>query len=384
MENLKSIIVQLLELKQEGSFWDFKRDWYTESKIADLLHDIICMANNLENCDAYIITGVDEENDKLVDVTADSNRKNTQNVVDFLKDKKFAGDIRPTVLVTQVIITDVVLDVIVIKNSNKTPFYLKEKYRDVNPNNIYTRIQDTNTPKNMNADIDKVEYLWKKRFGLIQTPMEKLEIYLRDPDNWVDSPYGEMDKYYRFFPEYTLHYEFDDDRDGYEYYFFFQTDSTPRFFSMKFLYHQTLLIEFVGLSLDGGRYATPCPYTDGITFGHKTHWDIMYKYFEKDSFAYVFNEFLYKNEFSYDAKIAREKFLESVLIFENKSERLDFELYVKEHWEIDKVKYKNEIYMPYVPQLGGRYKKDAFKEECANILILQKMLIDYRDLHSKI
>ena len=380
MEDFKFEILRLLDLKQEGGFWDFKKNWYTESKIADLLHDIICMANNLENRDAYIIIGVDEENYELVDVTVDSNRKNTQNIVDFLKDKKFAGDIRPTVFVKQVVIHDRVIDVIVIKNSNKTPFYLKEKYRDVNSNNIYTRIQDTNTPKNMNADIDKVEYLWKKRFGLIQTPMEKLEIYLRDPDNWVDGPDGEMDKYYKFFPEYTLHYEFDDSRDGYEYYFFFQTDSTPRFFSMKFLYHQTLLIEFVGLSLDGGRYATPCPCTDGITFGNNIHWDIMYKYFEKDTFAYAFHEFLFINEYSDDARIARSRFLESILVFENEAERQEFKYYVEEHWETDRTKYENQIHMPYIPQLEGGYKKDAFKDECRNILILQKMLTDYRKL----
>lgn len=127
MEDFTIEILRLLDLKQEGGFWDFKKNWYTESKIADLLHDIICMANNLENRDAYIIIGVDEENYELVDVTVDSNRKNTQNIVDFLKDKKFAGDIRPTVFVKQVVIHDRVIDVIVIKNSNKTPFYLKPK-----------------------------------------------------------------------------------------------------------------------------------------------------------------------------------------------------------------------------------------------------------------
>ena len=380
MEDFNFEILQLLELKQEGSFWDFKRNWYSDSKIGDLLHDIICMANNLENRDAYIIIGVDEENYELVDVTNDSNRKNTQNIVDFLKDKKFAGDIRPTVLVKQVIVQDITLDVIVIKNSNRTPYYLKENFRGLNPNNIYTRIQDTNTPKNMTADIDKVEYLWKKRFGLLQTPMDKLEIYLRDPDNWVNGPYGEMDKYYKFFPEYTLHYEFDDSRDGYEYYLFFQTDSTPKYFSMKFYYHQTLLNEFVGASLDGGRYATPCPYTDGISFKRKCEWDIMFKYIEKDSFLYTFNEFLYQNEYSDEARIARNKFLKSILLFENEAERVDFKYYVEEHWENNKETYLKEIHMPYIPSLGNGYKKDAFKEECGNILILQKMLIDYRNL----
>jgi len=59
----KSGILDLILLKQEGSYWDFKREWYFQDKKADLLHDIICMANNLSNRDAYIIVGVDEEND---------------------------------------------------------------------------------------------------------------------------------------------------------------------------------------------------------------------------------------------------------------------------------------------------------------------------------
>jgi len=48
-----------------------------QEKKADLLHDTFCMANNLENQDAYII-GIDEEKDyEIVDVTSDPNRKNT-------------------------------------------------------------------------------------------------------------------------------------------------------------------------------------------------------------------------------------------------------------------------------------------------------------------
>ena len=71
-------IKKLISLKQEGNYWDFKREWYSQDKKADLLHDIICMANNLVNRDAYII-GVDEENDySFSSVKSDPNRKNTQ------------------------------------------------------------------------------------------------------------------------------------------------------------------------------------------------------------------------------------------------------------------------------------------------------------------
>ena len=78
-------IKKLISLKQEGNYWDFKREWYSQDKKADLLHDIICMANNLVNRDAYIIIGVDEENDySFSSVKSDSNRKNTHQLVDFL------------------------------------------------------------------------------------------------------------------------------------------------------------------------------------------------------------------------------------------------------------------------------------------------------------
>lgn len=43
----KEEILELISLKQEGSYWDFKKEWYEVGKQADLLHDIICMANNL-------------------------------------------------------------------------------------------------------------------------------------------------------------------------------------------------------------------------------------------------------------------------------------------------------------------------------------------------
>ena len=53
-------ISNLINMLQEGPYWDFKKEWYGKDKDEDLLIDIICMANNLENRDAYIIIGVDE------------------------------------------------------------------------------------------------------------------------------------------------------------------------------------------------------------------------------------------------------------------------------------------------------------------------------------
>ncbi len=93
--NFTEEILKLISLKQEGSYWDFKRQWYETGHEGDLLLDIICMANTLDHHDAYIIIGVDEENDFLpFDISTDPKRKNTQNIVNFLRDKKFAGSIK--------------------------------------------------------------------------------------------------------------------------------------------------------------------------------------------------------------------------------------------------------------------------------------------------
>jgi Divergent AAA domain. len=130
--DLTNEILGLIALKQEGAYWDFKREWYGAEKNADLLHDVICMANSLNNHDGYIVIGVDESDAfTFVDVQTDKNRRNTQNIVDFLREKKFAGDVRPVVYVEQLVIAAVEIDVIVIKNDRNTPYYLIESCRGV-------------------------------------------------------------------------------------------------------------------------------------------------------------------------------------------------------------------------------------------------------------
>ena len=378
MKKIKKEIIELIYLKQEGAYWDFKSEWYDSKHSGNLLHDIICMSNNLSNRDAYIVIGIDEEkNFEITDTSGDSNRKNTQQLVDFLKNKKFAGDMRPLVLVENIEIRGNTIDVIVIPNSANTPFYLKEKYKGIFANQIYTRIQDTNTPVNSSADIDKVEWLWKKRFGLIQKPIEQVEAFMEQASEWVNGPHGEMQKYYKSFPEYTLTYDYAcDGRNGYEYYLFSQCNSTPRWMDIRICYHQTLLTEIGGVLLDGGRYMTPCPETDGIKFSESYYWDIMYKYMTKDSFLYKLNRFLYKNEWTDEARIARDNFLEVILIFEDNQERKLFKEYVSQNW-YDRERYRSFIHLPYIPQLEG-YNEDAFKQDYENALILKCMLNDFR------
>ncbi len=378
---LKQEILDLIELKQEGPYWDFKKEWYSHNKKADLLHDIICMANNLENKDSYIIIGVDEQDDyKLNSVGDDTNRKNTQMIVDFLKDKKFAGGIRPTVYVETITVEDKDIDVIVIKNSYNTPFYLIERYQNIIANNIYTRVMDTNTPKDKSADIHHVEYLWKKRFRLISTPLERIKYYLEKADDWLDSPtnWDTVKKYNKYFPEFTIEYTLEDDGNAYQYYLFNQTDITPHWREIRLFYHQTLLAKLEGVCLDGCRYFTPTPLTDGISLGRHHRRDVVFKYFIKDTLRYTIHQFYYDPSID-DERIAHEKFKSCILIFESEDEKEAFKEYALSIWHLHE-QYSNNIWLPYFPKIEG-YIMEEFEKQYKNVQILKRMFDEFKDIH---
>ena len=371
-------ISKLINLKLEGSYWDFKRQWYSNNKKEDLLHDIICMANNLTDKDGLIIIGVDEEKDyQIVGVNDDCNRRNTQKITDFLKDKDFAGDIRPTVYVETFKLSDKDVDVIVVKSDNNTPYYLKVDYKGLKANHIYTRVQDTNTAKNSSADINNVEKLWKKRFGLSLTPLEKVGNFLQNTEGWAVGPAYEMYMYYKLHPEYTINcHDAMDDRDGYEFYLFSQIDSSPHWYDIKIKYHQTTLVNVGGASLDGGRYFTPCPLYDTIKI-YNTKQSLSFRYMEKDSLIYKLNEFYYYINLNEEATMARESFFEVILLFQNSHERLKFKEYV--NLNRDKIEiYKNSIDFRKLPKIEG-YVEGAFQKKYDDALILNKMLEEFRD-----
>ena len=58
-QELLDIIKGLLLRGYEGGYWDYKSDYPATSE--DKLHDIICMANNLEDRDAYLIYGANDD-----------------------------------------------------------------------------------------------------------------------------------------------------------------------------------------------------------------------------------------------------------------------------------------------------------------------------------
>ena len=94
---LQKLVKSLIDRASEGSYWDFKQSWHSDN--ADLLKDIICMANNTtENMqDGYIIFGIEDKTYKIVGVSGDDNRKNQENVIGFLSSQTWSGEEIPNV-----------------------------------------------------------------------------------------------------------------------------------------------------------------------------------------------------------------------------------------------------------------------------------------------
>ena len=160
IDPLNNEIVNYINSRKEDTYYDFKREWHEKKKDGTLLHDILCMANNTDNKDAYIIIGVTDD----FEVVGVQKWRKSNEIFDFLKSKKFAGDHIPEVELRQMYYKYKKVDVLIIKSSKNVPFYITEKYKSVNPFQIYTRVGDTNTPENSSANYNDTEKLWRIHF----------------------------------------------------------------------------------------------------------------------------------------------------------------------------------------------------------------------------
>lgn len=346
-DDLKNEILELIECHTEGEYWDFKQQWHSNN--VDLIHDIICMANSLANRDCYIIIGVEDETYNVLGVSGEK-RKNQQNVINLLQQKpSWAGGYIPEVYVKTISIEDKEIDVVVVKQSDNTPFYLLEDYKKegqpIYKGAIYTRKGDTNTPKTETADLHDAELLWKRRFGLLYNPSQRAKSYLKDLDNWerVD---GETDKFcigYNFFfyrpdPDYTVYFVYEDETDNALTYANDVNDNavgTPSYYLFAFcnvsyhteyfckskvvLYYKNVpLFSSVIESVDEGRTNVVPPRHSAID-----------PHYIEDSFRYLLFEFMfiyYGGSYSIEA---REMFLRVIPVYKNDVEHDEFMKYTQ-------------------------------------------------------
>lgn len=384
MINIDEHIIELIESRVEGDYWDFKE--YYHENTASLLHDIICMANNRSDRDAYIIFGVRNEDFKVTGVETDIHRKNQQQMIDQLKDKKFAGGIRPIIYLRTLKIGVHEIDVLIIKNTNDTPYYLIEDYRDkqkvVRAQYIYTRVGDTNTDITKGADINHIEYLWRKRFMLNKSPLEQIVRRLSNKDEWVSVE----DYYYnKFNPEYTINLSYDED--NYvrypEFYSYAMYNESTTYGTLTIKSYGTKLYSTQYAILDSGRYVTPTPKWAVIEFDRcnkEERYD--FKYFIKDDIDYRLKRFLL-NENSHEANYACDRLSTVILIFKDSIEKDKFISYVYSNKELFESYFILESKTYEYIQCSNDLETKQVKKRLKTGVVLNKILKGFRAINKE-
>ena len=205
-DSLIAEIEALLARRSEGTYWDFKRCHHTHK--ADLIHDVLCLANAMHRGSRFLIFGVDDSDCSLHDISGDPGRRTQADIAGLFRDNasKFFQSRFPDFHLTEMTIDETLLDVLVIEDAPYKPYYLVEKYGKLHANNIYTRVCDTNTPVTDAAQPHEIERMWRERFGLDLSPLDRMKLYLNETDSWVPSNrLGEnLFEHHRTFPEFTL------------------------------------------------------------------------------------------------------------------------------------------------------------------------------------
>jgi hypothetical protein len=249
-------IRQLLQ-QPESEWLDFKQKHHDNS--ATFLHDVLCLSNAYAENDRFLVFGVGDDR-QLHGVATDDKRKTNANVQDFLRGANLNRI--PTCRLESHEIGGVTIDVLTIKNRPDKPFYVTKDYdhhgERVRNGVVYTRLGDTNIPKKECAPEDHVELMWRERFGLGLSPLERVERLLDRPDDWIKIE-GDAFLYHRQFPEFTIVDGETLNEKFIEAWTKLYPDKSARSFEVQLRYLSTMLERFTFVACDGERYRIPLP-----------------------------------------------------------------------------------------------------------------------------
>lgn len=204
-DNLSQTIKDLIARNSEGDYWDFKRKHHATN--GDLVHDILCLANAEHNGPRFLVFGVDTADFSLHDIKRSDGRRTQADIAALFRDNaaKFFQSRFPTFQLHEIAIDGIPVDVLVIEDVPKKPYYLVDRIEKVRPHHIYTRVCDTNTPIDAAAQPYEIERMWRERFGLDASALERARRCLEEPSAWtLWEENGFICAHHNVFPEFTL------------------------------------------------------------------------------------------------------------------------------------------------------------------------------------
>ncbi len=319
---MESEILQLINKRREGTYWDFKEKHH-ENK-ASLLHDILCLSNAVSKKDKYLIFGVSDPSSGCAIVgVPEENRRSQSDIIDFIRSKKFAIDNRPEVELRTLILNEKEVDVLIVYDDRRKPYYLRENYRDkdkiVRANFIYTRNLDTNTPIDQSTDNWLIESMWRERFGLDLQPAQRMVELLRKPQEWDKDVGNKKFAYHKYSPEYQIEFgEVSEFKDVYSYFYINEKSFIG---TASFRYLNTELFSLPYVYCDEMRVQLVDPTNGSIRVQGRELW---YQYFILNSRVGAFLEFITDGTLDLNSRMSESAFV----IYRDEKERDDFENYL--------------------------------------------------------
>lgn len=374
-ERIASFIMKRCETEQ----WDFKQEWH--EKTEDLIKDIICFANTVHDKDCFLIFGISDDY-QIVGMTKP--RRKQADIIDTLNNLHFAGDIVPKVELQTIFLIGKEIDVLIIKNTDVTPIYLKKQYGRMKPGCIYTRIGDKNTPNDSNAEYHEIEMLWKKRLGLTKSPLEFIYDSMSNKLNWNEY---EGSWYHIYRPEYVIRTYWDDDehsdnRQRDEFYSYSQVNESTSFMFLDIMANQTTLEGYQIVCLDSGRLSIPVPERGYIKQALTSHNTIYYRYYSKATKKYALLKFMYDSENGEECN-AYNHLMNVVLNFSSEDERVAFEDYVTHNYDDFKVRLAKTERYGHIKTESER-RTEVYREELNTGVVLNEMLREYRKTYGNL
>lgn len=281
--------------RTESESLDFKELF--PANTVDLIHDILCLANSQTQSDSYLIFGVSDRRE-VVGIENDPNSKTQAQICDCIR-QSFFNHI-PEISLTDHLIGENSVSVLTIKNRPQKPYFLiKDKThgnKTIRAGVVYGRLGDTNIPLKDTASDSYMERLWRNRLRIDLTPLERLNIYLDKPSNWIKVG-GLDDFFFKPFPEFQLISSKNEPKP-------FKEGFTEKFpdkkaFRLDFeaRYNATTIEEYTLIACDGYRYHLPLP--EPYLIGDKRGWRV-----SKNSNIYKISR-LFPQHFDLDETLQR-------------------------------------------------------------------------------
>ena len=204
-QSLARTVEDVIGRRGEGVYWDFKRSQHKNTR--DLVHDVLCLANAEHDGPRFLVFGVKDGDWSVHSIEQDGRRRTQADMATLFRDnaRKFFQSRFPTFQLREVETHGGMVDVLIIEDEPKKPYYLVERIEGLPAHHIYTRVCDTNTATDAAAQPHEIERMWRERFGLDEPAFERAKRFLAEPGVWwIREEDGIVCCHHRVFPEFTL------------------------------------------------------------------------------------------------------------------------------------------------------------------------------------